>query len=125
MMSDMDFDGPFFEPGLIGPDGRLARLHKGAKPSGPSASQIAMEKKQRELVEAQLAEMERQRNLPTPEAPKPLPQLSPAVMQSSADMAQAEADARRAALKRTAPARSTIFAGETGNVLGGRRTILG
>lgn len=25
----MDFDGPHFEPDLIGPDGRLSRLHKG------------------------------------------------------------------------------------------------
>lgn len=24
-----DFDGPHYEPGLIGPDGRLTRLHKG------------------------------------------------------------------------------------------------
>jgi hypothetical protein len=28
-----DFDGPFFTPDLIGPNGKLARLHKGgAKP---------------------------------------------------------------------------------------------
>ena len=25
----MDFDGPYFDPDLIGPDGKLSRLHKG------------------------------------------------------------------------------------------------
>lgn len=29
----MEFGGPHFDPSLIGPDGRLARLHKGAKAS--------------------------------------------------------------------------------------------
>lgn len=121
----MEFDGPFFDPGLIGPNGKLSRLHKGGSASGPSASQIKLEKKQFEMADAQLAEMERQRNMPTPEAPKPLPALAPAVAQSSADTAQAEVNARRSALKRTAPGRSTIFAGESANTLGGRKTILG
>lgn len=116
---------PDFEPDVIGPNGKLVRFHKGPKPSGPSASQLKLEKQQFLMAQAQLAEMERQRNLPTPEAPKPLPQMAPAVLQSSADMAQAESDARRASLKRMAPARATIFAGETGATLGGRRTILG
>jgi hypothetical protein len=121
------FGGPHFDPGLIGPDGRLSRLHKGApKPKGPSASQIALEKKQAELADAQLAEMERQRLQPTPEAPKPLPPLPPPSSTGAADEEQAAADARRKAAKRMAPGRSTIFAGETsGSSLGGRKTILG
>jgi hypothetical protein len=38
MLSDScDFGGPYYEPGLIGPDGRLTRLHKGGaeKPKPP------------------------------------------------------------------------------------------
>jgi hypothetical protein len=120
------FGGPHFDPGLIGPNGRLSRLHKGPKPKGPSPSQIALEKKQLQLANAQLAEMERQRLMPTPEAPKPMPPLAPPTASGSADEEQAAADARRKSLKRTAPGRSTIFAGESyGSQLGGRKTILG
>jgi hypothetical protein len=117
--------GPDFDPGLVGPNGKLCRLHKGPKPQKPSAQQLKLERQQIALVNAQLAEMERQRLLPTPEAPKPLASVAPVVTQSAADMEQAAADARRAALRRNAPARNTIFAGESGGNLGGRKTILG
>ena len=121
------FGGPHFDPGLIGPNGRFSRLHKGApKPKGPSRSQIELEKTQQKLADEQLAEMERQRLMPTPEAPKPLPPLPPPTATGAADEEQAAADARRKALKRMSPGRSTIFAGETsGSSLGGRKTILG
>ena len=121
------FGGPHFDPGLIGPDGRLSRLHKGAsKPKEPSRAQIELEKTQQRLADEQLAEMERQRLMPTPEAPKPLPPLPPPSSTGAADEEQAAADARRKALKRMSPGRSTIFAGETsGSSLGGRKTILG
>ena len=33
----IDFDGPYFDPGLIGPDGRLSRLHKSASKPPPPA----------------------------------------------------------------------------------------
>lgn len=118
--------GPHFEPGMIGPDGRLSRLHKGAKKQKPSASQVALEKKQAQLADAQLADMERQRLQPTPEAPKPLPAIAPPTATGAADEDQAAADARRKALRRFSPGRATIFAGETGGTaLGGKKTILG
>lgn len=118
--------GPHFDRALFGLGGRLVRLHKGGgKPKGPSASQLALEKKQLELADAQLAEMERQRLQPTPEAPKALPAMAPPTSTNSADTAQAEADARRKSLRRMAPGRSTIFAGETSAAVGGRKTILG
>jgi len=117
--------GPHFDPAMIGADRRLCRLHKGAKPKGPSWSQIELEKKQGKLIDEQLADMERQRLLPTPEAPKALPAMAPPTSTNSADTAQAEADARRKSLRRMAPGRSTIFAGETSAAVGGRKTILG
>lgn len=117
--------GPHYDRALFGPGGRLTRLHKGAKPSDPSPSQVKLEKEQARLVQEQLAEMERQRLQPTPEAPKALPPMAPPSATNSADTAQAEADARRKALKRMAPGRSTIFAGETSASVGGRKTILG
>lgn len=118
--------GPHYDPAMIGPSGRLARLHKGApKPKGPSAAQIELEKNQLKLIKEQLAEMERQRLQPTPEAPKALPAMAPPTSTNSADTAQAEADARRKSLRRMAPGRSTIFAGQTSAAVGGRKTILG
>ncbi|SKA88853.1 hypothetical protein SAMN02745166_01496 [Prosthecobacter debontii] len=95
------------------------------EPKGPSPTQIKLEKAQLNLVNQQLADMERQRLMPTPEAPKPLPKLNPAITQSSQDQEQASIEARRQSLKRTAPARSTIFAGETGAKIGGAKTLLG
>jgi hypothetical protein len=69
--------GPHFDRGLFGADRRLLRLHKGPKPQDPTPGQLKLEKEQTKLVEAQLAEMERQRLTPTPEAPKPLAPLPP------------------------------------------------
>lgn len=99
----------------------------GSKPKEKEQTpqQLQLEREQIKFTQAQLAEMERQRLLPTPEAPKPLPALSPTVSKSAADTAQAETNARRTALRRNAPGRSTIFAGETGSSLGGRKTLLG
>ncbi|SKB08685.1 hypothetical protein SAMN02745166_04993 [Prosthecobacter debontii] len=95
------------------------------KPEGPSPTQIKLEKAQLNLVNQQLADMERARLLPTPEAPKALPGLNPGVTQSSQDQEQAAMQARRQSLRRTAPARSTIFAGETSPKIGGNKTLLG
>lgn len=97
------------------------------KQNGPSHTQKKLEKAQLAATEAQLAELERQRAMPTPEAPKPLPPMAPSAMQSTADLEQAGIEARRQALRRNSPGRSTIFAGETGagNSLGGRKTLLG
>lgn len=117
--------GPYFDRDMIGPNGRLSRLHKGEEPKGPSANQKRLESEQLKMVREQMKELERQRNLPTPEAPPGLAPLPPPITANSADAAQAEADARRRSLKRTAPARSTIFAGESASPLGGRKTILG
>lgn len=116
-------DGPHFDPQLFGPGPR--RLHKGSKPRKPSAAQLELEKAQLEMTRRQLAEMEAAANMPTPAAPAPLAPLPPATSQSSADMDQAMAEERRKALKRMAPGRSTIFAGETQSTLGGRKTLLG
>jgi hypothetical protein len=128
-MNDIDhpetLGGPHFDPAIIGPNGRLQRFHKGPKTKKPTSSQLLLERKQAQLIDAQLAEMERQRLQPTPEAPKALPALAPPTSTNSADTAQAEADARRKSLRRMAPGRSTIFAGETSAAVGGRKTILG
>ncbi len=126
-MNDYDpsHGGPHFDRDLFSPGPR--RLHKGGgKPRGPTAAQIELEKAQLELSRRQLAEMEAEANKPTPEAPPPLAPMSPVAFQSTADMEQAAMEERRRALKRTAPARSTIFAGESGHTsLGGTRTLLG
>lgn len=112
-----EFDGPHFEPGLIGPDGRLTRWCKG----GDNGAAIAEQKKARRQSQMQFAEQmkiaERQfeasQQIQTPEI---LP-ASPVPYQGM-DTREAGRNSRRAARRRFGPGR-TVYAGESG---GGRMT---
>lgn len=122
----IDFLAPTFDSSVIGPNGRLSRLHKGPEgPKDPTKQQLELEKTQLDFTKSQLAELERQRSMPITQAPKPLAPLPPPTNQSSADSEQAAAAARRQSLRRKAPGRSTIFAGESAGAIGGQKTILG
>ena len=100
-----------------------------AKAPKQSASQTALERAQVEALERQKAEAEAKSKEPPILPSAPLPPPAPPVNQSSADTAQAEEAARRAALRRTNASRGTLFAGETGGyragALGGQKTLLG
>ncbi len=80
-------------------------------------------------MQAQLAQSQEKIDFPSIEPAAPLPPPPPPPTQTSADISEAEQQARRQALRRTSPGRSTIFAGATGGyksgALGGTRTSLG
>lgn len=125
-----DICGPHFEPGLIGPDGRLTRFHKGAKAPQQSSQSKRNERLQEQLMRQQLASA---KNFEMPEIPQAAPLLPapPPPSATSADTIEAARDMRRQANRRTSAGRSTIFAGETGGYrptgagLGGQKTLLG
>lgn len=125
----MDFiPGPHFEPGLIGPDGRLVRLHKGAKAPQQTSQQKRNERLQEQLLRKQLKESQNFEMPELPAAPPVLPAPPPPTA-TSADTVEAGRYARRQAGKRTSAGRSTIYAGETGGYrtasLGGGKSLLG
>lgn len=139
MLDHSDFiGGPHFEADLIGPSGRLARLHKGgASIPKPTKKELEAQKKQ----EKQFAQMMRQmsRPIPMPEMPT-IPLIPPPVevpppppaSQSSSDIEDAEQEARRQSGRRYGFLKTT-HAGNTGGYmsssgatpLGGGRTLLG
>jgi hypothetical protein len=97
------------------------------KPPKPTDEQRKNEEAQRQMLEDQKKQAERQTLFQIPKI-KPLRPPPPPAIQTSTDVAQAEEDARRMAAKRTNSARGTLFAGETGGYrssLGGQRTLLG
>lgn len=111
-----------FSPDLIGPDGRLSRLHKGGG-GGDGGAAAMMAQNERHFRE-QMDMMREQANKKIPEPPKYDPQAS-APTSSRADIASAEDQARRDAARRRS-SQSAILAGETGSKqLGGKKTLLG
>lgn len=93
-----------------------------AKIPKQSDDQRKMERLQQELMETQLEAAQRPMEFPEVTPPKPPLPPAPPAGQTSADVAQAEQEARRRALRRTNSARNTLFAGETG---GRQKTLLG
>ncbi|MBB5037430.1 hypothetical protein [Prosthecobacter dejongeii] len=110
--------GPHFEPGLVGPNGRLARFHKGGGGDGGLKRMMAQNERH---FQQQLALMREQANKNVPTAPKFDPSAA-APNQSRADIAEAEDQARRDAARRRGE-RAAILAGES--TLGGKKTLLG
>lgn len=104
-------DGPHFDAGLIGPTGKLARLHKGGGGKAPKPPKVRMPKPQKIRIP----------HIPPPEPPPPPAQ------QRAAEVEDAEQQAKRDAKKRYGQ-RATLLAGETGGYgrpLGGDKSLLG
>ncbi|HEY1081758.1 MAG TPA: hypothetical protein VGE29_05820 [Prosthecobacter sp.] len=112
------FGGPHFDPGLIGPNGKLSRLHKGSGGDGGMKKMMAQSERH---FQQQLAMMREQAERVSPAAPKFDPQAA-GPGQSAAEVADAQDQARRDAAKRRG-SRQSILAGE--NTLGGKKTLLG
>ncbi len=106
-----DFDGPHFEPGLIGPDGRLTRFCKGGDNSAAIAEQKKARRQSAQQFEQQMMLAERQfkasQEIKTPEI---LP-ASPVPFQGI-DTREAGRNMRRQARRRFG-AGKTVFAGES------------
>lgn len=121
--------GPYFDRDLIGPDGRLNRFCKGQSAPKQTATQKKAELKNLELMEKMLNQKpEKMPEINIPPAPEPVA-IPPAPSQSSADVEDADQEARRAAGKRYGLLRTT-YAGATGGYggskpLGGVRSLLG
>jgi hypothetical protein len=111
--------GPYFSADLVGPDGRLTRLHKGGGVGDGGVG--AMMAQNQKNFEAQMALMKQQADQKIPDPPKYDPQ-SAAPTSSNADVAASEDQARRDAAKRRSM-QAAVVAGET--KLGGQRTLLG
>jgi hypothetical protein len=101
----------------------------GAKAPQQSKQQRKNELLQERLMTAQLKQSSQPIEFPEIAQPAPALPPPPAPSQTSADVTEAEQQARRTALRRNSPGRKTIFAGETGgyrpSALGGQKTILG
>lgn len=95
-----------------------------AKPSGPTDEQRKNERLSAELMKVQLKQAKTPIELPKIETPKPVPPPPPPAVESG-EVAQKMEEARQKAGRRTNTARGTIFAGETGQRLGGAKTLLG
>lgn len=91
------------------------------KPPEKSDEEEEMEKLQKELLEAQLEQAKKPIDFPEIKPPEPLPPPPPPAIQTSADIEQAEQEARRAAGRRVNSARNTLFAGSPTK----SRTLLG
>jgi hypothetical protein len=104
-------DGPYFEPGLIGANGRLARLHKGANQEAALREQrLGRELSAKQHAESmQLArqQMEMSKQIEIPEYKPPSPPTSVGV-----DAIEAGRDYRRNTRRRFGAGRS-VFAGES------------
>ena len=83
-----------------------------------------MQRKQMELIDEQLKAARSPVELPELDLPKALPPPPPP-MAGNAESAYKAEEQRRRAGRRTNAGRGTIFAGETGRSLGGKKSILG
>jgi hypothetical protein len=123
--------GPHFDASLIGPDGRIARLHKGGSPPQPTKKEKERQRKNEEMM---LKLMQQSANVEMPHMPEippyPAPMdTPPPPSQSSADVEDAQQESRRQAGRRFGLLKTT-YAGNTGGYgsqtpLGGMRSLLG
>ena len=103
--------GPHYDPDMIGPDGRMARFHKGQKAPEETAAQKRAAKLQEQLLTAQLKQIKKGSEVTMPEAPPAPGPVSPPPTQTANDVSQAQMDARKQAAKRKGLLRS-VLAGE-------------
>lgn len=99
----------------------------GGKASAPKQSKSAkrIEAKNEELLDIQLAQSKKPAAAPAVALPPPTPPAAPPPSSTSADVMNAEENARRQATKRKG-IRSTLLASvNDGNALGGGQTLLG
>lgn len=121
--------GPHFDRDLIGPGGRLNRFCKGQSAPKQTAGQKKSEELNMQLMQKMLSQKpEKMPNISIPPAPPPV-DIPPAPSQSSADVEDADQEARRAAGKRYGLLKTT-YAGATGGYggskpMGGARSLLG
>ena len=99
----------------------------GGSPKPPKQSDASKEQErlQTSLLKEQFEAAKKPTLMPTIAPVKVTPPPAPPAMEASSDVAEAQAAARRAAGKRTNTAKGTLFAGETGGYLGGKKTLLG
>jgi hypothetical protein len=105
------YGGPHFEPGLIGPNGRLARLHKGANQEAALREQrLGREQSARQFAESMRRadqQLELSKSITIPEYKPPAPPAAVGI-----DAIEAGRGYRRNARRRFGVTRS-IQAGET------------
>jgi hypothetical protein len=107
--------GPVFCRDLFLLPGRLGRLCKGG---GAPRVNKRLEAQQEKLIKAQIAQANQKFEIPEIAVPPPAAPPPPPPVANSADVLDAQVAARRGALRRRSPGRSTIFAGNTGGYKG-------
>lgn len=121
--------GPYFDRDLVTRYGRLTRFCKGQSAPKQTATQKKAELKNLELMEKMLNQKpEKMPSINIPPPPDPIA-IPPTPSQSSADVEDADQEARRAAGKRYGLLKTT-YAGNTGGYggskpMGGARSLLG
>ena len=118
----------------VGADGRLMSYNFGSPSAGPSKKEQEAQRKAQEKQDKEMRKLMKQMSkqhvpmpaIPTPPEPEPIP---PVASQSSANVEDAQQDARRQA-KRRKGLMATTYAGDTGGYggstpLGGGKSLLG